>query len=169
MAAAAVRWFLRETGEHGTLPELVSTGEKSWRFGAARPVRVMQVSKSEPMVPSGRVLATREQSVPDTVPSVVGQRPWWVVAEIWWRAPDTTVDYPGLHEGLFGRSYQLNGADWVLDRAVIPAGSTDPGDETWAHAETTAAAGAAGKVLATTGLGLAAILAGLFFWGRRRR
>jgi hypothetical protein len=171
MAAAAVRWFVRGVGpagaERGPLHELVSTGPNEWRFGWVRPLRVLSVTQSEPSnMPVGTLLADRNRTVPDTIPTVRGQKPWWVVVQFWWRAPNATIEYPALREGIFGRSYELNGADWVLDQAVAPQRSPDPGGQTWDEAQGANASAAVksageslGKVVAGGfGLGILALL-----------
>lgn len=138
MAAAAVRWFVRGVGtagsERGPLHELVETGPNEWRFGWVRPLRVLQVTHSEPRT-AGQTVASRTTSVPTTIPTVRGQQPWWVLVQFWWRAPDAWIEYPAMREGIFGRTYELNGADWLLDRAVIPLPAADPGDQTWNEAQ----------------------------------
>jgi hypothetical protein len=160
MAAAAVRYVIRglePTGaERGPLHELVSTGPREWRFGWVRPLRVINVShEAQPL--GGVTLADRQKSVPDTVPTVRGQKPWYVLLEFWWRAPDALIDYPGFREGLLGRSYELNGADWVLDVATHIKTGKDPGDQTW-----TSAQGKAAKELAAkAGAGLGSTLLGV--------
>lgn len=171
MAAAAVRWFVRGVGpqgaERGPLHELVSVGPNEWRFGWVRPLRVLRVSQSEPPMPHGGILADRHTTVPETIPSVKADKPWWVLVEFWWRAGAVRIQYPGLKEGLFGRSYELNGADWVLDRAVVPSTvQPDPGAETWGQAQGAHAAAAVksassalGKVVeGGFGLGILALI-----------
>ena len=69
-----------------------------------------------------------------------------------------------MREGLLGRSYHLHAADWLLDRAVIAPPKPDPGDQTWAAAQGSAAKDAAkkaaesvadlGKGIVQTGLGV---------------
>ena len=160
MAAAAVRWFVRGVGtagsERGPLHELVPTAPNTWRFGWVRPLRVLSVSHGEPRTPVGTLLASRSTTVPATVPSVRGQNPWWVLVEFWWRAPDARIEYPGLREGILGRAYELDGADWVLDRAIRPKAAVEPGDKTWTDAQGARAAAAAASV----GPGLARVIQG---------
>lgn len=170
MAAAAVRWFVRGVGtagaERGPLHELVSTGPNEWRFGWVRPLRVLSVAQSEPSVPAGEILADRTVSLPGTVATVRGQKPWWVMVQFWWRAPDARIEFPALREGILGRSYELNGADWILDRAIVPAASRDPGGQTWGEAQGAKASEAVksassdlGKVVeAGMGVGILALL-----------
>lgn len=176
MAAAAVRWFVRGVGtagsERGPLHELVNVGPNEWRFGWVRPLRVLSVAQSEPPTPVGQFIADRARSVPGTVPTVRGQKPWWVMVQFWWRAPDARIEYPAMREGLFGRSYELNGADWLLDRAVVPPVAPDPGNQTWNEAQgakAEAAVKAAGETLGRTlniGLGFGA-LALLYFLAKK--
>ena len=153
MTAAFCRWAIY-SGQlaMGAKHELISTGPDEWRFGDVRPLRVTSVSHDEPHMPGGRLLGDRMHAGP-TVPTVVGTRPWWVRVELWWRGQPATIDYPGLHEGLFGRRWQLDGADWVLDRAVglDPAHETDPGPQTWAEAQGDAAEEAARRAAADLG------------------
>lgn len=166
MAAAAVRWFTRGKQAQGGLHELVRTGKDQWRFGNVRPLQVLSVGRKEPALPPGKALADRAKSVPGTVPSVRAQRAWWVLVRFWWRAPDAKVPFPGLTESLFGRSYKLNGADWVLDRAISPLRVTDPGDRTWGEVMSEAAADEAGTVL-STGLGAVGLLALVYLLAKR--
>jgi len=136
MTAAFVRWAIYSgTLGMGAKHELISTGPDEWRFGDVRPLKVTAVAHEEPNMPPGRLLGDRMHAG-STVPSVVGKRVWWVRVEIWWRGQPAEIDYPGLHEGLFGRRWQLDGADWVLDRAValVPEQQTDPGAQTWGEA-----------------------------------
>jgi hypothetical protein len=135
-AAAAVRYFLGE----GLSPEanqmLVPVAKNEWRFDDVRPLQVLGVSqKAGQNLPAGEVLADR-MAVPGTVPSVRGKRPWWVLLQFWWRGASKRIDYPGVRAGALWHSWELNGADWVLDRAVFvaPAAVPDPGAATWTEA-----------------------------------
>lgn len=171
-AAAAVRYFLRGPTAQGPLPELVPVRPGEWRFGNVRPLHVLTVTKTEPPMPAGQLVAARERSVPGTVPTVRATRPWWIVVRFWWRGPVRFVDYPGMVEGLLGRRYELNGADWVLDRAVILRGdlTPDPGDSTWTEAtgqQLSEAASGLGKTLLTGGIGLG-LVALAWLMSRRR-
>lgn len=162
MTAAAVRHFLlTEPGESkGAKHELVKTGPNEWRFGLVRPLEVLSIHQSDfpdPM-PTGKVLANYRTSLPDTIPTVrvpAGDTPWQIVVEFWWRGPPKTIDYPGMAEELFGRSYRLNGADWILAWAVQPEGPqpADPGAQSWEQAQGANAADAikkAGRDIADT-------------------
>jgi hypothetical protein len=176
MTAAFIRWAIYSgTLGMGAKHELISTGPDEWRFGDVRPLKVTAVGREQPNMPAGRLLGDRMHAGP-TVPSVVGKHPWWVRVELWWRGQPATIDYPGLHEGLFGRRWQLDGADWVLDRAVaLPVEQqTDPGAQTWGEAQGDAAAdailratGDLGKTLAGWGAGFG-VLALLYLLGGRK-
>lgn len=176
MTAAFVRWAIYSgTLGMGAKHELIAVGPDTWRFGDVRPLKVTSVGKVEPNLPGGRLLGDRMHAGP-TAPSVVGRSPWWVRVEFWWRGQPATIDYPGLHEGLFGRRWQLDGADWVLDRAVaVPAEhERDPGGQTWAEAmgeraeaEIRAITTDLGKTLAGWGTGFG-VLALLYLLGSRR-
>jgi hypothetical protein len=165
-AAAAVRYFLGLGLSPEANQQLVPVGHWTWRFDSVRPLEVLSVSHDEPTMTSGQVLADR-QRVPDTVPTVSGRRPWWVLLRFWWRQPGITIDYPGVKKGLLWPSWTLDGADWLLDRAhyVSPLDVQDPGSATWteavtdqAQAEFLAKTGHLGDLLAT-GSGLAILLA----------
>jgi len=167
-AAAAVRYFLGE----GVSPEpgvadLVPTGRNEWRFGAARPVQVVSVSREAGQaMPDAQVEADRLKMPLDLVPAVRAKRPWWVLVSIWWRGPTKSIDYPGVVAGWLWPRWELSGADWLLDRAVsgLPeAEQSDPGSATWAEALGDKAQSAflaatdvdLGKLLVTGGQGLA--------------
>lgn len=187
MAAAATRHFLlTEPGEgKGAKHELVKTGANEWRFGNARPFKVLSITRGNfpAPAPAGTVLADYQTSLPHTIPSVRapgGAEPWQITVEFWWRGPPKSIDYPGMSEGLFGRSYTLNGADWVLARSVEPPEEApDPGDQTWGDAQGDRVEEAAAEFsaeLAETvrkaALPAGALLAGaavLYLWLSRRR
>lgn len=173
--AAAVRWFIRGAGpagaERGPLHELIPIAPNEWRFGWVRPLRVISVGHEPQAMSPGRELADRAKSVPETVPTVRGQHPWFIVLRFWWRAPDTRIEFPAMREGIFGRSYELNGADWVLDRAVQLPPQPDPGDATWTDATGQAMAKTAadlGKTMLAAGGGLA-LIALAVLWAMNRR
>lgn len=180
--AAVMRYFL--TGYPFPEPgfpevQLIPIRPNEWRFDDVRPLKLVEVSrKSGPALPRGELLADR-MNVPDTVPSVSASKPWWVVVWFWWRGPEKSIDYPGVRSGWLWPSWELNGADWVLDRAVwVPEGvQQDPGAESWSSAvkdETEAAflrkTGHLGDLLVTGGQGLAvaALLYLLLSRSRRR-
>lgn len=158
--AAAVRYFLLSGAAFqgkGAKHELVQVGPNEWRFGPARPLRILSISQEPRELPPGRLLADRQTAIPDLVPTVTaprGAKPWFINVEFWWRAAPTTVDYPGMREELFGRSYTLSGADWTLDRAVaVEEPGPDPGDASWGDAmgeRASDAIEAAGKELGET-------------------
>lgn len=184
MAAAAVRYFLlqgKALAGKGAKHELVAVGDNEWRFAEARPLLVLSVSKAPVQLPVGDALADRQSSVPGTVPTVNapgGAQPWFINVEFWWRGAPMLIDYPGMSEGFFGRSFELNGADWVLDRAVAVPEQQDPGDETWGDAMGDRAADAAaeagkeiGEVMKSVALPTGAIVVGglvLYFLMTRR-
>lgn len=121
----------------------IGTGGKTFRIGSARPIEVVGVTKSEPAMPAGKVVADRNTYPGDGVPSVVGQTPWYVLVRIWWRAPDTELPWPAFTERfpLLPDLEQVNGAEWVLAKAVFPeAVNKDPGEESWGTAQTERAA-----------------------------
>lgn len=116
----------------------IGTGGNSFRIGSARPVEVVSVTKTEPNTPKGTVVADRNTYPGDGVPTVLGQTPWWVLVRIWWRAPDTELPWPAFTERfpLLPDLDQVNGAEWVLAKAVIPDAVTkDPGEESWGSAQ----------------------------------
>jgi hypothetical protein len=112
----------------------IGTGGKTFRIGSARPIEVLSVTKSEPSMPAGTVVADRQSYSGSGLPSVLGQTPWWVLIRIWWRAPDTELPWPSFTERFpfLPDLEQVNGAEWVLAKAVIPAtATTDPGEASW--------------------------------------
>lgn len=180
MAAAAVRWAVRGAGqtgaERGPLHELINTGPREWRFGWVRPLRVLSVTHEPAAMSPGRELADRHRLGSGnlvhrmrTVPTVRGQKPWFIGVEFWWRAPDARIEFPAWREGIFGRSYELNGADWVLDRAVAVQRAPDPGDQTWGEAtgkRTAEVSSSIAKTVLAGGIGLG-VLAVLYLLSRR--
>lgn len=176
-AAAAVRYFVGE----GLSPEanatLIPVRDREYRFGDVRPLRVLDVSrKAGQSMPAGTLLADR-MAVPGTVPTVRARRPWWVLCELWWRGPLRQIDYPGVRAGILWPSWTLDGADWVLDRAVyVPReAATDPGGSTWlesmgdqAQAAFLRATDDLGDLLGSVGGGLA-ILAVILLLASRRK
>lgn len=131
--AAAFAHFVLSEAERGGKHQLLATGKNEWRFGQVRPFKVLSVGRElTALPPGGDVLADRQKSLPSTVPTVAGEHPWYVIVEFWWRAPSKTIDFPALKVSMFGtRHYELDGADWVLDRAVSLPDESDPGDQTW--------------------------------------
>jgi hypothetical protein len=121
----------------------IGTGGKTFRIGSARPVEVVSVTKSQPSLPAGTVVADRNTYAGDGIPTVVGQAPWYVLIRIWWRAPDTELSWPTFTERfpLLPDLEQTNGSEWVLAKAVIPtAQSVDPGEQSWGSAQADRAA-----------------------------
>jgi hypothetical protein len=85
--------------------------------------------------PNAITIAERARYPGGTLPTVRGQRPWWVLVDLWWRRPDTTIPWPGFAVSDWGfRRETVVQADWVLERGVYvpPAAETqqDPGDQT---------------------------------------
>lgn len=140
-AAAVIRYWL--TGAHEASPEVIPTGSREWRFGPVRPLQVASVSHQAQRLPDGEMLADRHM-LSDTVPTVRGKRPWYVLVYFWWRKPDIQVTYPSMRTGWLGPRQQLDAADWVLDRAVaVRTHMHDPGDQSWGAAQGRSAARAA--------------------------
>lgn len=174
MAAAAMRHFLfKDSPEIGLKHELIATAPGEWRVGPARPLRVLAVGKESFAMSTGPVLADRQQ-LPTTA-VVSATQPWFVLVKFWWRAPEKTIEYPALKEGFFGRSWQLVGADWLLDRAVrLPEETENPSDATWGEAmgdRASAAARSATDSLARVvggASGLLLVVAALWFLSKRR-
>ena len=135
--ASAIRYFLGLGVSPGKDASLVPSGHRpeEWRFDDVRPLQLVEINRAAgPAMPSGELLADRTSSVPDTVPTVSGKKPWWVLVRFWWRGKATTIDYPGVVQGLLWPEWSLTGADWVLDRAVfVPReqAPADPGGEPW--------------------------------------
>lgn len=155
----AVSKMLRPIGVQEGPWEIFRTGQDppEWRIGDARPVQLRQLVRATgapekgPAIP-GRVLATRMRYPGDTLPTVKGQKPWWVVVDIWWRRPDVTVYWPGFRVNWMGtRIRTVIDADWVLDEASwVPESEEtdeDPGDETSLEAHGERISAAAGKAL----------------------
>ncbi len=129
----------------------IGTGNNTFRVGSARPVEILSISHAPPGS-AGKVLADRNSYAGEGIPTTIGQTPWYVTVRLWWRAPDTTVPWPAF-TSLFPALPdldQVNGAEWVLNRSVLPAKpSKDPGDESWGTAQKERAKKAA-EELATT-------------------
>ncbi len=134
---SVVRYFLGLSWSPGHDQSLVPSGHRpeEWRFDDVRPLQLIEINRAAgPAMPAGELLADRTSSVPDTIPSVSGKKPWWVLVRFWWRGPAKTVDYPGFVQGALWQEWGLNSAKWVLDRAVwVPReqAPADPGAETW--------------------------------------
>jgi len=167
-----MRWVLRnaKTAETGIadLHQVVSTGDREWRVGAARPVQLVSVGHQRPTYPMGKTIAARENYPGDGIPTVSGTNPWWVVVRFWWRAAKTEVQWPtllaavGSLTGFNVAAYTIDQADWALDRAIVPAATDkDPGDASWGTVQGARAAQAAGTVLSVSGkvLGVVALAA----------
>lgn len=120
---------------------VIETGEDNspipdeWRIGVARPIQALAATQDqfpEPL-PAGVVLGDVREILPDTIPSVRGQKAWSVDVRFWWRAPDATIDWPALQVNWAGqRVWTLDQPDWLLARAIVPATpDEDPGDATF--------------------------------------
>jgi len=154
--------FVRLSLDTGWAHELVSTGDNEWRIGSARPLRVLSVSRQRESI-EGTILADRQTSVPDTIPSVRGREPWFVIVKFWWREPAQEIRFPGLAQGLLGPYYELNGAQWVLDRAVQSHVDERPSDESWSSAM-----GETVQNVAVGGLSGLAVIALLYLLSQRK-
>lgn len=160
------------------IQETFQTGEHEWRIGSARPCRILKGPSLEPLVlDAGTTIADSQRL--DVAVTVSAQKPWWLVVEIWWRAPDREIRWPAARQGIFGgRDWTVSGADWALLESRVPVASSDPGAETWGESvstsiqNTAAEAGqmvkAAGTRLAFAAVGVAAV-AGAILLARRRR
>lgn len=115
----------------------------SWRIGEARPVTLVAIERYSPEVtppslhppPGAMMIAQRLRYPGDGLPTVAGQRPWWVVVDLWWRGLDVAIPWPGFAVNWLGvRTQTVIDADWVLDEAIwVPPAeevTPDPGDET---------------------------------------
>ena len=175
------RWVMRnaKTSETGLsdLHQVISTGEHEWRVGAARPIQLVSVDRQRPPYPPGKVIASRETYPGEGIPFVSGTSPWFVVVRFWWRAATTEIQWPSLIArvgsltGLNVADYTIDDADWVLDRAIVPASTAkDPGDATWGKQQEDRAIEAAGTALAVGGktVGLLAFAAAVFLLLRAR-
>lgn len=165
MTAAVLRYWL--TGAHEFTPNVIPTGSKEWRFGPVRPLQVASVSHKPQALPAGKVLAERQTALAETIPTVAGKQPWYVMVYFWWRKPPAIIPYPGFKKGWFGPEREYNAADYILDEARAITGMHDPGDQTWLDAMggnvSKAAKGAtedlAETVLPTAGLGIGLLVA----------
>jgi hypothetical protein len=150
----------------------IGTGDRTFRVGSARPVVVTSIAKSPPATP-GKVLADRNAYPGEGIPTTVGTSPWYVTVKLWWRANDTAVPWPAF-TSLFPALpdlEQVNGADWVLNRAIVPSKlDADPGDASWASTQVTRAANAVtGGVVVLGAAALAVVLFVLTVRGGKRR
>jgi len=127
----------------------IGTGNNTFRVGSARPVEVLSITHAPANTP-GKVIADRNTYAGVGIPTVLGQTPWYVTIRVWWRAPDTTVPWPAF-TSLFPALPDLdevNGAEWVLWRAVLPVKpTTDPGDQSWGTAQAERAASVGASIL----------------------
>jgi hypothetical protein len=179
-----MRWVLREAKSDETgitdLHQVISTGKNEWRVGSARPVQLISISKDRPTYPTGEILAAREQYPGEGIPTVAGDKPWWVVVRLWWRGSSTEVQWPSLIArvgsltGFNVADYGVDQADWTLDRAIVPTQkAADPGAATWGKTQTGRVEESAGQALSVAGTALkvvvgVAVVAGLIAIFRRR-
>lgn len=160
----AVSKMIREAGMQDGPWEILRTdsgGNPKWRIGNARPVELVGLARYEPENPAGPQLALPEgaqriaerlQYPGPTLPTVAGKRPWWVLVDVWWRGPDTTIYWPGFRVNWLGnRVRTVVGADWALDSAAwVPdeeETKPDPGDQTSLGSHATTVSGAAAQAL----------------------
>jgi hypothetical protein len=139
--AVALRAILSQAkGQSGGMSpwEEWSTGNKTFRLGTARPIEVLSVSKTMPALAAGKTLADRMTYPGEGIPTVVGQQPWYVLIRLWWRAPNEQLPWPAFTSffPLLPGLEDVNGAEWVLAKAVLPtAKTTDPGEQSWGAAQ----------------------------------
>lgn len=153
----AMARMLRAANDSENPWEIFRTGNDEYRIGAARPILVANVSRDPEPLPDGNTIADRQKGVGDVIPTVRGGTPWYVDVRFWWRGSPTSIAYPAIKVDWLGRRvHALNGADWVLDKAVaLPDDTADPGGETWVEEQGKRVKAAAPFV----GLGLATMLA----------
>lgn len=133
---------------------------EEFRIGSVRPVRTVAIARADwrdssaiPDLPSGTVLADKDWLDPlPTVELGNAPDPWWIVLRFWWREPPATVDYPALKVSWAGgRSWDIDRADWILDRAIQPEQpAPDPGDATWGGSQAERVIDAGSRVLVTS-------------------
>lgn len=159
MLAGFLQYIFRQLGADAL--EIFETGDHEWRIGQARPVRfVSPPTKDTLFLSTGTKIADSMDL--DVFPTVSGERPWFMVVEIWWRGVQTEVRWPALKvSGLGWREWSLDRADWLLLQSRIPdAPPADPGDQTWGES-VEASAIAVAKKAGNWGLGLGAGLLAL--------
>lgn len=165
MAGQFMRWALAPANQTGEPWELLSTGDLEWRVGAARPILALEAGHTPQPLPAGTPMGDRRFAVPDTIPTVRGQRPWFLLVRFYWRAPSVTVPWPSLLVSTLGfRSREHNGADWTLDRAVAVAAPSEleEDDRTWGEDQAERAKNAAKELVSggTSLVKVAVIVAG---------
>ena len=90
-----------------------------------------------PMPAASRVLWKRAQYTGPGLPGVkVVNQPWWILVRFWWRQDPAEITVPGYRVNAIGWHESgpddLQQADWMLDRAIVPAvEDVDPGAQTW--------------------------------------
>jgi|WetSurMetagenome_2_1015567.scaffolds.fasta_scaffold70512_4 hypothetical protein len=133
MLAGFLQFLFRQLGADAL--EIFETGEHEWRIGQARPVKFINLpTKDTLFLSTGTKIADSIDL--DVFPTVSGERPWFMVVEVWWRGVQTEVRWPALKvSGLGWREWSLDRADWLLLQSRIPAAvPADPGDATWGTA-----------------------------------
>lgn len=177
MLAGFLQFTFRDVqgDQPGSSPEEVfSTGDHEWRVSAARPVRLLLTpSQTEPPV-SGSIIARREDLA--ELPLLNASRPWYLVAEVWWRGPAAVIPWPALQVTWAGtRQRDYTEADWLLLRSFVPPGdAVDPGDSTWIEAtgdnvvdDLNAIKSGLSKTALVVG-GLVVVVGGIVLMSRRR-
>lgn len=169
MLAGFLQFLFRQLGADAL--EIFETGKHEWRIGQARPVRFVNLpTKDTLFLATGTKIADSMDL--DVFPTVSGERPWFMVVELWWRGVQTDVRWPALKvSGLGWREWSLDRADWLLLQSRIPdATGSDPGDATWgASVEASAleVAKKAGNWSLGLGAGLFAVLGASLLLRRR--
>lgn len=184
MVGPAMYHFLDEVGANAreTSPwEIViqtspEEDVREWRMGVARPVQALDARQGAILpMPPGRLIARRETVRMAGIPTVTAQSPWSILVRFWWRAPDTSVEWPGYRVDWLGVHHKdLAGADWILDRAIQPPpeAAPDPGDATWGDTVGPIASDAVRRATRIGGTGVvivAGIALGIFLATRFRR
>jgi len=150
MVGPALHHLLHEAGEQfadldpwqivvQTAPDGSELNE--WRIGAARPIVAVSAERgampATPMPAASRVLWKRAQYTGPGLPGVkVVNQPWWILVRFWWRQDPAEITVPGYRVNAIGWHESgpddLQQADWMLDRAIVPAvEDVDPGAQTW--------------------------------------
>jgi hypothetical protein len=169
MLAGFLQYIFRQLGADAL--EIFETGENEWRIGQARPVRFVTLPTKDTLFLSTGTKIADSMDL-DVFPTVSGERPWFMVVEIWWRGVQTDVRWPALKvSGLGWREWSLDRADWLLLQSRIPdAPPGDPGDATWGSAvkkKAKEAVKTAGNWSLGLGAGLFAVLGASLLLRRR--
>ena len=150
MVGPAMHFMLHEAGEQFADLDpwqiVVQTGPDGaempeWRIGAARPIVAVEAQRGAmppfPMPEAARVLWSRAQYTGPGLPGVKFKKePWWILVRFWWRQDEAEITVPGYRVNAIGwhesDPEDLQQADWVLDKAIVPAAQqVDPGSQTW--------------------------------------